>query len=568
MNPTRRDLLKLGSTALAIGAGLLAPGSASPTVALLGRWQQELPRLPMIPGNQTITMTQGWHRFHPWLPQTATWGYGGQNCLGPTIEARSQVTQTLTFANQLGRHVLAKNIAPWVHGVRDSDATLPRSTVHLHGAVVKSQFDGHPEDVFFPGQSKAYEYPNPQEACHLWYHDHSLGMTRLDVYAGLAGNYLLRDNWDSGVGNALGLPSGDFEIPLMLQDRSIDEFTGELRYIPAVLPQATWFPGFFGDLSVVNGAAFPRLAVARGVYRFRVLNAANSRFYTLSRSDGGKFHVIGNDQGLLNAPVATTKFAMAPGERYDVLIDFSNVPAGSQVTLLNSALPPNAGWVFGNFTEVMRFDVGSSNGPFRSIPATLRGGPGQRSALPAAGSIAPRRVRNFSIRQVVDPMCGGVVPFVMRLNNLNYDDGQPEVIKAGVWEQWNVVNTTLDEHSFHVHLAHVRIMGRQSFSDALLELFNPPPFLRGYWAPSPDAYVTGLLEAPAAWEAGRKDTVIAAAQQVTRLLVYFPTQAETGVDPTLPFKNIEGQALSGYMAHCHMLEHEDCDMMRPLKVTS
>ncbi|MBQ1765549.1 MAG: multicopper oxidase domain-containing protein, partial [Aquincola sp.] len=392
------------------------------------------------------------------------------------------------------------------------------------------------------------------------------GLTRLNVYAGLASHLFLRDAYDLGVGNTLGLPSGDCELPLTLQDKAVDMFSGKYQYMPALLGKNSWLPGMFGDLSLVNGAAFPKMTVDRGVYRFRILNEANSRPYALTMSNGAKFHVIGNDQGMLNAPVPTTSLEVLPGERYDVLIDFSNAWAGSSVVVYNTAIPPNAGFIFGSFTEVMRFDVRATLGRFRTLPTRLRGGVGQRAALPSASSIVPVRQRTVTLAQVIDIACGtNSVPLQLRLNNLRFEQ-EADTMAVGQWELWNVVNTTLESHPFHIHLAEMRILNRQKMNMAAYLLAHPIPPVATYWAPPVDGFTSAAATAPAAWEAGRKDTVNVTAEAVTRILVRLPTAEEAGFDPRASFTNVEGQRLSGYMYHCHLLEHEDCDMMRPMQL--
>lgn len=561
----RRAVLR-GGAAAALAGGLATTKPVQSSVSLLPRFLQELPRPGVVAGNLTLPAAEGWHRFHPWLPLTRTWGYGGVAYGGPVVEAMAGTPQTLRFANALGAHLLADNISTAVHGARATDANAPRTTVHMHGAVVAASSDGHPEDVFFPGQTKAYNYTHRQEACHLWFHDHSLGLTRLNVYAGLASNLLLRDAYDLGVGNTLGLPSGDCEVPLTLQDKAVDVFSGKYQYMPALLGKNSWFPGIFGDLSLVNGAAFPKMTVDRGVYRFRILNAANSRPYSLAMSNGTKFHVIGNDQGMLNAPVPTASLDMLPGERYDVLVDFSNTPAGSTIVVYNTAIPPNGGFIFGSFAEVMRFDVRATLGRFRTLPTRLRGGAGQRAALPSASSIVPVRQRTVTLAQVLDIACGATaVPLQLRLNNMRFEQ-EADTMAAGQWELWNVVNTTTESHPFHVHLAEMRILNRQKMNMAAYLLAHPIPPVATHWAPPADGFASGAATAPAAWEAGRKDTVNATAGAVTRILVRLPTTEEAGFDPRASFTNLEGQRLSGYMYHCHLLEHEDCDMMRPMLV--
>ncbi|MFN7022097.1 MAG: DNRLRE domain-containing protein, partial [Phycisphaerales bacterium] len=243
------------------------------------------------------------HQFHSSLPMTTVWGYVGQYP-GPTIEAFKDRPVTVTWANELRdtgqpvppyrtQHVLTVDTC--VHGPNVT-GVVPYTVVHLHGAHVPPDSDGLPDLAFPPGQqSPPYVYTNNQQAGTLWYHDHALGLTRLNVYMGLAGFYLLRD----GAEESLNLPRGENEIPLVIQDRSFKP-DGQLDY------HTTFVDQFFGDFITVNGKVWPYLSVRQGKYRFRLLNGSNSRTYTLSLKNGGAsvpFQQIGTDLGLLPAPV-------------------------------------------------------------------------------------------------------------------------------------------------------------------------------------------------------------------------------------------------------------------------
>ena len=203
--------------------------------------------------------------------------------------------------------------------------------VHVHGAKVRPENDGYPEDWYTPGKSATYHYPNDQEAAMLWYHDHAMGINRLNIYAGLMGVFFVRDTAE----DALNLPRGSYEIPLVLCDRFLRK-DGQLHYPASDKPDAPWVPEVFGDVMLVNGKAFPYLEVEPRKYRFRVLNASNGRFYTMSLSNAREFHQIGTDQGLLPAPVLLKTLILAPGERADLIVDFRD-HAGEQIVLRNEA---------------------------------------------------------------------------------------------------------------------------------------------------------------------------------------------------------------------------------------
>lgn len=234
----------------------------------------------------------------------------------------------------------------------------PPIVTHLHGAQVPSAFDGNPESWFTPGQAQTgpgfttniYTYPNAQEATTLWFHDHALGLTRINVYAGLAAFYLLRDGYDAGIaGTGLDLPSGKYEVELAIQDRQFDSNgqwffpAGEPAGLNSTPPNPEthpfWIPEFFGDAIVVNGKTWPYLNVEPRRYRFRILNACNARFLELeiavasSDRPGPTIWQIGTDGGLLDEPVAIGgdgrrrdgKLLLAPAERAHVIVDFSDL---------------------------------------------------------------------------------------------------------------------------------------------------------------------------------------------------------------------------------------------------
>ncbi len=181
-------------------------------------------------------------------------------------------------------HILPVDLC--LHGP-NMQGNTPRTVVHLHGGHVAAENDGYPEDTMLPGEEQTFFYPNLQLPATVWFHDHALGITRLNVYMGLAGLFLIRDQFEAD----LGLPSGDFEIPLVIQDRSFNA-DGSLAY------PAAWQDHFFGEYVLVNGKVWPYLEVRRGLYRFRLLNGSNSRVYTLSLSNGASFQQIGTDGGL------------------------------------------------------------------------------------------------------------------------------------------------------------------------------------------------------------------------------------------------------------------------------
>ncbi len=259
-------------------------------------------------------------KVHRDLPPTKFWSFGSSTP-GPTFETRSGEPLLVEWVNALpSEHFLP--IDRTVHGA-EPDKPAVRTVVHLHGAKTRPESDGYPEDWIVPGKSSLYYYPNQQDAAMLWYHDHVLGINRLNVYAGLLGAFFIRDS----VEEALNLPKGNYELPLILYDRLLTH-EGQLLYPVSPDPQSPWVPEILGNAILVNGKLFPYLEVEPRKYRFRVLNGSNARFYNLSLVDGNSangipFYQIGTDQGLLPAPVPLKNLEISPGERADLVIDFS-----------------------------------------------------------------------------------------------------------------------------------------------------------------------------------------------------------------------------------------------------
>ena len=257
----------------------------------------------------TLTMQEVYAKVHRDVPATRMWSYGPAT-LAPLIEARSGQPLQIHWVNNLpSKHFLPIDYS--LHGC-GHDVPEVRTTAHLHGAKTASKDDGYPENWFIPGKSRTCTYPLQQEATALWFHDHAMGLNRLNTYAGLFGMFLLRDD----VEDALHLPSGKYEIPLILYDR---DFTadGQLFYDVSGDPASPWIPEFSADGVLINGKIRPFVEVEPRLYRFRLVNAANSRFFRLSLSNQQSLHQIGSDQGLLPASVELTALTFAPGERLD-----------------------------------------------------------------------------------------------------------------------------------------------------------------------------------------------------------------------------------------------------------
>ncbi|MGH9607769.1 MAG: multicopper oxidase family protein [Terracidiphilus sp.] len=485
-----------------------------------------------------VRMLESSHRLHSQLPPAKIWGYEG-HYPGPTFEAMRGRSIEVEWEN----HLPLQHIFPvdrHIHGAMPPTPAV-RTVPHLHGSRTSSFSDGLPEKWFTPGQSVRFTYPNDQRAATLWYHDHALGITRLNVYAGLSGFYLLRDEQEL----AMNLPSGDYEIPLSLQDRTLDN-RGQLVYAPTqeggiALPQGVWGPNSFGSLPIVNGAVYPYLDVEPRMYRFRLLNACNARFYglyfNLAKSPTDipsllTFHQIGSDGGLLERPVALEKLLIAPAERADLIVDFSRL-AGKAVTLMNNAMAPYPGWnllhpIYPPLYELMQFRV---NLPLSATRKSFSmASPISLPRLNPSQSVA---TRNFVLTERMNARGRSLGMFI---DHKGYSDPTTEFPKLGTIEKWRFINMTDDAHPMHLHLVQFQILERQGFDYG--------SFLQG------KLELVGKPRPPAPNEAGWKDTAIVNPHEVLTILV--------------PFEGFTGK----YVFHCHVVEHEDNDMMHPFEVVS
>ncbi|MGC4941031.1 multicopper oxidase family protein [Kribbella sp. DT2] len=396
--------------------------------------------------------------------RTEVLGYDGL-LPGPTFDVRSGRTSVVEQVNQLD---------------------VP-TVVHLHGGHTPASSDGWPLDLLMPNGnhhdhaghhgmaggdvktgSRSYTFPNTQRAATLWYHDHRMDYTAPQVYRGLFGLHLIRDAEE----DALSLPAGDREVPLVLADRSFTE-DGSFRY-PALKDgpgvEARYMEGVIGDVQLVNGAPWPVLEVDAARYRFRILNAANARRYELELDGPGRFVQIGSDGGLLGTPVEHETLVVAPAERFDVVVDFSSYAVGTRITLRNKLGT-------GRAAEVMRFVVARKAIDDSNVPAKLS----SYAAAPELSGLVRRKWR-FS-RGTTGDHRGWTI------NGKAFD---PEVmqatVKLGQYEIWSFVTDV--HHPVHVHLAPFQVLRR------------------GGGAPGP-------------YDAGWKDTVDVRPAEVVDVLVRF-----------------------------------------------
>jgi len=494
---------------------------------------------------------------------------------------------------------------------------------HLHGGEVQSYFDGGPDEWFTAdgkhgdaystailtdNNAAVYHYPNMQEPTTLWYHDHALGITRINVMSGLAGFYLLRDPADLVEPN---LPNGQYEIPIAIQDRSFN-LDGSIWFPntginPTMHPY--WQPEFFGNTIMVNGRVWPNLNVDQGWYRFRLLDGSNARFYTLSIVNPATktllpFFQIGSDGGYLKAPVLLTTLTIAPGERADILVDFSNVPAQTKFILKNTAKAPFPAGTAANprtVGQIMQFTVTGTTGfqnaqLIANLPTPLNptlavnNVPAYPTLTPTIGGNGLPLTRTLTLWEVM----GMMGPLEVLLNGQKWAGNITELPQVGTTEDWIIVDLTGDTHPIHLHLVQFQLISRQKidakkYTAAWIAaqqaaLTQPPwniPLTSNAQPPWPldfkpvevpvGPYLQGMPKPAAPNEMGWKDTVQMNPGEVTIIRVRYAPQGApvSGAGAPSPGVNLypfDPTVGPGYVWHCHIIDHEDNEMMRPYKV--
>jgi len=581
----RTLLLAAGASSVSAIAGCTAPSGTRTETAIpmtmaahsspdLEKWIDEVPR----PGVAEPVGTKDGHPYyeigmreveqelHSDLPATTVWGYDGQ-FPGPTIEAEQGEPIYVRWQNELpDEHFLPVDTT--VHEeMIPYDIDGVRTVTHLHGGNVEAASDGHAQAWFTRNfaetgpnfEKKDYCYINDQPPATLWYHDHSVGITRLNVYAGLAGFYLLRNDRE----RKLGLPDGEYEIPLVLQDRSITE-DGSLFYPSAVSedrggdeshPKPSIVPEFYGDTPVVNGKAWPRLSVDPATYRFRLLNGSNSRYYNLklleydeessqAGDDGPSFVQIGNDGGLLSEPVDVGgRLEIGPGHRADVIVDFADY-ASETLLLHNDAPSLYRGSVADSdetkpLPEIMLVDVADER--TAEDAGTV---PDELADVPELSVEAVDQHRHLTLASKSDEYGRMKHHLGNQEQPAGYalDDPVTEEPELGTTEIWSIANNTAMSHPMHLHLVHFQVLGREPLSDYDTETDGIDP---------------NTLESPEPYELGWNDMVSVDPTEVVHVIVHFGE-----------YDGLFNDQTGEYMWHCHMIEHEDYDMMRPFRVRS
>ncbi|AEP01225.1 multicopper oxidase [Weizmannia coagulans] len=477
-----------------------------------------------------VTMEEFWQKLHRDLRPTRLWGYN-RSFPGPLFDVPHGKKIRVKWTNHLPqRHFLPMDTT--ILDEMGTDFPEVRTVVHLHGGETEPDSDGYPEAWFTRDFNKTgpdfkkevYEYTNSQRPATLWYHDHAIGITRLNVYAGLAGMYIIRDPKEK----AFHLPSGKYEIPLLLTDRTFNN-DGSLFYPRQPqnpgpeTPDPSVVPFFLGDTILVNGKVWPYLEVEPRKYRFRIVNASNTRAYRLYLDSGQAFYQIGTDGGLLRRPVQVENLALEPAERADLILDFSEY--AGQTILLKNDLGPNADPA-DQTGDVMQFRVvlPVAGEDTSRIPRSL-------SSIPVPSSHNVSAIRHLKLTGATDSYGR---PLLL-LDKKRWMDPVTETPRLGTTEIWSLANTTAFTHPIHIHLIQFQILDRRPFD---LDLYNE----------TGQIVYTGPATPPEPNERGFKDTVAAPGGQITRVMMRFSPYA------------------GDYVWHCHILEHEDYDMMRPFQV--
>ena len=542
-----------------------------------------------------IVMKRSQVRLHSQIPAdrpTPIFGYDG-TFPGPTFDVHHRTTVVVEWVNRIepvgdpndpkAPHILRGVVVPPTVAVpfpQDWPGSGPTATfetakpapiwtvVHLHGGTTPPGSDGWPDDAFPTGQGAVYTYPGEPRATALWYHDHADMITRLNVAAGLAGFYLVRDEVEERLGlprlryGEEGVPLPEqLELPLLIQDRNL-EVGPDNRFTGAMLHKVAQDGAeFYGPYTLVNGRIWPYVRVEPRQVRLRLLNGSNGRFYRLRlRDDQGhlsteQFRQIGTDSGLLDGPVAIPArgLTLAPAERADVILDLSSF-AGRSVALVNDYPMPMipVGQNPENepdapiHPEVLQFRVAERC----RTPDTLKLPASFVPLFPEGKSPRPDRSQPAAKRKIYlieDP------PGTLTINGRLFHDRVEEVVHLGDAEVWEIYNTTGDFHPFHIHLVDFEILDRTPFGDGF-EADKWVPQFRLWQAADPSVRLADPPEIALRTdthcpvddnERGLKDTVRVGPRAVTRILIRF------------------GPHAGRYVYHCHILEHEDMEMMRP-----
>ncbi|XP_058769479.1 multicopper oxidase LPR2-like [Vicia villosa] len=533
----------------------------------------ELPHMPKIYGYDVVDgvpksksfkigMFKKKWKFHRDLPPTTVYAYGltkqKASIPGPTIEALHRITTHVTWQN----HLPPNHILPW-------DPTIPTAltktthgiptVVHLHGGIHHSESDGNANSWFTSSfkikgptwTNQTYHYSNNQHPGNLWYHDHAMGLTRVNLLAGLIGSYIIRH---PNIETPLQLPHGDeYDRPLVLFDRSFKTdgsiYMNSTGNNPSIHPQ--WQPEYFGDAIIVNGKAWPRLTVRRRKYRFRIINASNARFFRLFFTNGLRLVHVASDSAYITKPAASNKTLVGPSEITDFIVDFSK--SKSNVAILANDAPypyPSGDPVDELSGNVMKFIIS----PDKEVDTSRI--PKKLVEYPVADLSSVTQTRYIAMYEYTSNIDE---PTHLYLNGKPYDDPVTETPKAGSTEVWYVINLTDDNHPLHIHLGLFKVLDQtelvkaDDFKDCMTKVNDAVKC-------HVEKYASGKKVKVPNYEKGWKNVFKMRPGFVTKIVVrfgYIHTNASYEFDAT---------SGPGYAYHCHILDHEDNAMMRPLKI--
>ncbi|KAI5060954.1 hypothetical protein GOP47_0023459 [Adiantum capillus-veneris] len=506
-------------------------------------------------------------KLHRDLSATPMYAFGASQLSasvpGPTLLATQHVPAYVRWENHIDDPTHILSVDKSIHWANPTHGGVP-IVVHLHGGEVDSASDGHPDAWFtYKGDTGSsfsslnHTYINEQLPMALWYHDHTIGITRLNVVAGLSGMYIITSQAEGEI-----LPVG---LPLVIQDKQFYE-DGTINFPEiGIIPSyhENWCPEYYGDTMLANGKIWPYFKVLPQAYRFRILNACNARFLILSLDNPDVyFYQIGTDGGLLADPLNLTSITMAPAERVDVVIDFSGLANGASVILNNSGPTP---FPSGDIYQmppatyaIVKFIVDEEDGYTEGIlDADYMSKMNFTSVLEEEKAMSEEDVVGSRFLEVVEWDDNNHMPLIFTLDNRTWEDAVVQTPIEGTTEIWELMNLRINAHPIHIHLVQFQVLNQQSFvgNSTLLSTCS---FDIAYGEEG-----TCFIEAPRepyAYQRGWKDTVITWPATVTRVLIRF-TQRDGSAFAFDPSKG------PGYAWHCHIVDHEDNVMMRPFQVT-
>lgn len=458
-----------------------------PVTVIEGNFDSVLSIPPAVGNSPQLTAQQTTHSIFQ-NKYSIVLGYQDNSILGPTIKINSGETVNALLQNNL------------------SEPT----NIHWHGLMTPASMDGHPEDVISPGSSFNYNFPVSQRAAMHWYHPHPHCFTAKQAFKGLAGVFIVNDTEEQ----ILNLPSGSFEIPLVIQDKRVFPDYA-LDYSPN---QGEIMSGYMGPYVTVNGVYSPYLNVNKRNYRVRVLNGSNARIYNLALSNGAPFSVIGSDGGLLTTPQAVSSLLLGPGERADLIINFGAFSVGTDVHLINKTFSGGTAQGMQEF-KIIKFTISQNDTDTFVLPGTL-------SVINLIPATSASQTRVFEIGTMNMNGMGGhgginMGGMMHTINGKTYDpDRIDETVLAGATEIWVFDNSSGEEpHPMHIHGIQFQVLDR-----------------------------TGGRNSIIATESGWKDTVLVMPREKVRVIMTF------------------SQNKGKYVLHCHNLEHEDNGMMLQFEI--